>query len=174
MSTRCEAGEIKINASDLVLSEHAEITSISGNITLNAGTGDLSMTVETIIDAGSTVNISANNHIVLHALGNINLENIVSSAGNIQIISDGTISGDTISADTRITLQAQDRISSFTSEFSSTEAILMAGNGIGTADAIFGTDIERIDLQTQSGDIFVTNTNALTIQDLRFLIILSG
>jgi hypothetical protein len=144
-----------------------DITSGTGNIILSAAQG-ISGKVNTSLElaADSTVNISATDNIVLHALGNINLANIVSSAGNIQIISDGSISGDTISADTRISLQAQDRISSFTSEFSSTEAILMAGSGIGTADAIFGTDIERIDLQTQSGDIFVTNTNALTIQDL--------
>ena len=44
-----------MNASGLILFENADIISISGNITLNAATGDFTMTGDTFIDTGGVL-----------------------------------------------------------------------------------------------------------------------
>ena len=148
-----DSGNISVLSSDnVVLNAGADITTgATGTIDIDAagsdGTGSINLSPTSNVKAG-------NGNIRLHAATDINLGQLISTSGDVAVLTDN---GSIID---------NDETSPENNDISSDDLILKAGTAIGAADNHIETTVARLSSSSSSGSTYITEANGVTVDAL--------
>ncbi|KPA13220.1 hypothetical protein MHK_006526, partial [Candidatus Magnetomorum sp. HK-1] len=170
-------GKVSITSQSGSITDHADdadidITSGIGSVSLQAekniqgfenGDEYLELAQGTSLFAQS----QGSGDIQLSGLGSLNLENVTTQDGSINIVSKGDMNAGIINSN-QIALNTEGSITCTSSTpITTNKAIISAATGIGTADNYFALDASYLDIKNiQSGGMYIISSKALTLTDL--------